>query len=148
MRKLAVYSLALALGAGLARAAQESEAPTLKEMSPKQVQKYFSKVVEEHVNASSAKTDGAFVIKDDVLKKDWALKLKKIHTQKIVDLGHDKYFACADFKEAKGKTTVDLDFYVGRSGNAWSVEKVLLHKVAGKPRFTYNDKNEMIPVTN
>ncbi|MBI4051675.1 MAG: hypothetical protein HY400_04140 [Elusimicrobia bacterium] len=116
-------------------------------MSPKEVKKTFTKTVEEHVATESRKSDGAFKINDSTLNKDWNLQLKKIHKNKIANLGGDKFFACADFKEKNGsKKKVDLDFYIQKGAAGWQVEKVLIHKVEGKPRFTYNEKNEMIPV--
>ena len=56
-------------------------------------------------------------------------------------------FACADFKEVGGKNKLDLDFYANKSSDGkMTMEKVLIHKVNGKRRFTYDKENNMIPV--
>ena len=140
MRRLTVVALAAALGT---LAFAEGAKPAGK---PSEMQKRFEKVVKEYVKGESAKTAGAFVVKDDVLNKDWKLKLVRIHTKKIVSLGGDRWFACADLKETEGaKTPVDLDFFVAKADEKWAIEKVVVHKVDGKPRFLYNDKNEPVP---
>lgn len=115
----------------------------------------YSATVEKHVADASAKQGGDFVVKDDKLGKEWRLKLDRIHKKKIVSLGEDRFFACADFKQSGegffkstfSPTKLDLDFYVRKAGEGWQVEQVLVHKVEGEPRYVYNDKNERVPVT-
>lgn len=110
------------------------------------LQTSYAETVGGHVKAESKKA-GGFLVHDDVLKKDWKLKMLKIHTDRIVELGQDRFFACADLQQLAGKKTkLDLDFYVKKEGDRWVMEKVLVHKVAGKLRYTYNDKNEIVPV--
>jgi|GEM_PF-3448602 len=109
----------------------------------------FDQSVKDYVKAQSA--NGAFKVHDDKLGKDWELKLDKVHKNKIVHLSDKPFrcFACADFQSVtKGdKTKVDLDFYATRDDKGvYTVDKVIVHKVNGQPRYTYNDKNEMVPV--
>ena len=56
----------------------------------------------------------------------------------------------ADFKtvEKGAKDKLDLDFYATKGPDGWKIDKTVIHKVNGKPRYTYNDKNEMVPVTD
>jgi hypothetical protein len=116
-------------------------------LTPKKLKRHYSRTVQEHIKAESAKNGGAFIVRDDVLNRDWRLKLIRIHTHKIVELGEGRFFACADLKEVGGdKTKLDLDFFVARQGDRWVMEKVVVHKVSGKPRYVYNDDNEMVPV--
>ena len=112
----------------------------------KDVRKGYTAAVEKKVKDDIAA--GGFTVKDEKLGKDWNLKLDHVHKDRIVSLGGDKFFACADFKSAEkgSKEKVDLDFYATKKGDSWSIDKVLVHKVDGKERYTYNDKNEMVPV--
>lgn len=128
--------------------AKPAAKPARKALTKKELRKEFAKVVEGHIEAESAKTGGAFAVQDDTLGKQWRLKLDFVHKNKIVSLGDDRYFACADFKTAEGgKEKVDLDFFVKRLDDGTFVfEKVQVHKVAGKPRYLYNEKNEQVPV--
>lgn len=113
----------------------------------KQMHKEFNEAVEHHVEHESA-ASGAFKIKDNKLGKEWALKLVGVHKKRIVGLGGNSFFACADFKtvEKGSKDKLDLDFYATKGPEGWKIDRTLIHKVNGKPRYTYNEKNEMVPV--
>lgn len=129
------------------------EHPTTEEKAKqKDIKEKFSAAIEEYVENESQKADGFFVVHDDKLDKDWNLKLIRIHKKNIAQLAEDRFFACADFKgKQKGSsrifsTKLDLDFYVRKVGDGWDVEEVLIHKVKGKPRFTYDKNNNRVPV--
>ena len=112
----------------------------------KDMNKEYVKAVEDNVKA--AKASGGFKVHDEKLNKDWALALEHVHKDRIAYLGNNTFFACADFHStaAKDMTKVDLDFYATKTDAGWKVEKVLVHKINGKARYTYNMKNEMVPV--
>lgn len=113
------------------------------------VRKEYNAAVEDYVRAQSAGKAG-LPAQDDKLGKQWDLKLINVHKDKIVHLGDDKFFACADLKtvEKGKKDKVDLDFYATKTPDGWKMDKVVIHKVNGKPRFTYNEKNEMVPAAD
>lgn len=114
---------------------------------PARARALYSAAVLKHINFSSdnSRSGGAFVVPDELLKRDWRLKLNRIHEDRIVSLGRGRFFACADFRSEAGAQTVDLDFYAVESSGGWSVERVLIHKVSGVPRFIYNEDNEIVP---
>ena len=116
-------------------------------VSHKKTMNAFVKAVNGHVDMKTA-DEGSFKVFDDKLDKTWELKLVRIHTKRIARLAEDKFFACADFKTMGDgkKIAVDLDFFVTKSGEDWNVDEVLVHKVSGKPRYTYNANNERVPV--
>ena len=111
----------------------------------KQMDKEYTAAVKDFVK--QADKAGGFKVHDDKLNKEWALKLKRIHEDRIQYLGHDTFFACADFNSAaKGdKSKLDLDFYAMKGADGWKMDKILVHKVDGQARYTYNEKNEMVP---
>lgn len=113
----------------------------------KQMHKEFVKAVKAHVKERKA-AEGSFRIEDEKLGKVWKLKLLRVHKKRVVGLGGKSFFACADFKsvEKGSKDKLDLDFYATKGPDGWKIDKVLIHKVNGKPRYTYNDKNERVPV--
>lgn len=113
----------------------------------KEMNKEFTKAVEDHVARKSAAEGGAFKVQDEKLGKEWALGLIGVHKKKVVHLGDRSFFACADFKtvgEGK-KDKLDLDFYASKAADGWKIDKTVIHKVNGQPRYTYNEKNEMVP---
>lgn len=93
--------------------------------------------------AEKTKADGGvFKVEDKVLNKTWDLTLVKVHTDKLTPLSADTYFACTDFK-AKDGTMVDVDFYMKNEGGKIVITDTTVHKVNGKPRFNYVEKNGM-----
>lgn len=107
----------------------------------KQMSKEYTKAVEDFV----AKSPEGFKVKDAKLGKEWTLKLLGVHKKKVVHLGDKKFFACADLKSTGTKDKLDLDFYASKAGDAWTIDQVLIHKVNGQARYTYNDANERVP---
>ena len=108
------------------------------------LKKDYTAAVSGHIG-DRAKTDGAFNVLDKKLKKEWNLDLIRIHNDKIVSLGKDRYFACADFKDHSSDKVIDLDFYATWTAKGWEIEPALIHKVEGVRRYTYNSKNERVP---
>jgi len=75
---------------------------------------------------------GGFFVKDAKEGKVLDLSFEELH--RGVGQGEDgTSVVCADFKDEKGKL-YDLDVYVKKAGAAWSVEKVVIHKVDGEAR--------------
>jgi len=55
-------------------------------------------------------------------------------------LGDEKvYFACNDFEDVKTGETVDVDVWMVRHHDDFVPARFAIHKVDGKPRFTYQD---------
>lgn len=107
--------------------------------------KRYTQAVMDHVDSLSAESeDGSFRVTDKATRKSIRLSPKgaKVHSDKIVRLGGGTVFACSDFKMARGKGVVDLDFYVTQDGE---VKSVLVHKVDGVERYTYDSQNRMVP---
>lgn len=107
----------------------------------------FSKAVQAHIKKMAKKVkSGTFEVKDKKLGKTWNLGLKLVHEDRIAILGGNTFFACADFTVKNSKDILDLDFYAKKDGKNFTITEVLVHKVNGKPRYTYNAKNERVPV--
>ncbi len=114
----------------------------------KTFQSDYEKFVKDYVAAEAKKSGGAYTIHDDVSNKDWKLELVKVHKNKICMLQEEKTcFACADLKEVDSTNKLDLDFYANKSPDGkMTMDKVMIHKVNGKPRFTYDSQNNRVSV--
>ncbi len=75
-----------------------------------------------------------FSVYDPKTKTTWQLKLKKFHP--VTKISDKFYFICTDFS-AQNKNVLDLDFFLKPKGPGWEVTRMLIHKVNGKPRYTY-----------
>jgi hypothetical protein len=90
------------------------------------------------------KTSGSFDVYDSEAGKTRRLELLNIH-QRVGKTGN-YYYSCADFKDLDSGEKLDLDLDVKESGGTLGVVDVRIHKVDGKERYTYVDKDNRIPV--
>jgi hypothetical protein len=100
----------------------------------------IDKAIRAHIEKISGASHGSFPVKDDVLKKTWELKLDRVHNDKLQALADGRYFACVDFKAADG-TMVDVDFFMKKEGEGLAVIDTTVHKVNGKARYGYEEKD-------
>jgi|CXWL01.1.fsa_nt_gi hypothetical protein len=95
--------------------------------------KGFRQAVRAHVQEQSEEEDGAFVVRDEKLDKEWRLKLIRLRDE-VRQVSEKAYSVCADFKEVDGRTKLDVDFLVNHAGSGWVVRQTTVHAVGGKPR--------------
>jgi hypothetical protein len=96
--------------------------------------------IRAHIEEKSKASGGRFEVRDDVLNKTWSLELVRVHKDKLQALADGRYFACVDFKAADG-TMVDVDFFLKKDGDKLAVTDTTVHKVDGKARYNYEEKN-------
>ncbi len=100
----------------------------------------IDKAIREHIEQAAKASGGKFSLKDDVLNKTWELDLVRVHKDKLQALADGRYFACVDFKAADG-TMVDVDFFLKKEGDALAVTDTTVHKINGKARYNYQEKD-------
>jgi hypothetical protein len=100
----------------------------------------LDKAIKARIAEKTKSDGGVFKVEDKVMNKTWDLTLVKVHTDKLTPLSADTYFACTDFK-AKDGTLVDVDFYLKNEAGWLVITDTTVHKVNGKPRFNYVEKN-------
>ncbi len=93
----------------------------------------FSAAVSKRVRSGS-KAGGPFVFRDDATARDWKLKLKRVHTERLAAFGQGGYYSCVDFLDTASRKIVDLDFYVSSAEGRCSVEQIIVHRIDGKAR--------------
>jgi hypothetical protein len=137
-------ALVLASSPVLAQEHPKSEHPKAEHPTAKKAKAVTTADLDTAIRArieEKTKADGGvFKIDDPVLKKTWELTLVKVHTDKLTPLSADTYFACTDFK-AKDGTMLDVDFYMKNEDGKIVINDTAIHKVNGKPRFNYVEKN-------
>ncbi|HXX56846.1 MAG TPA: hypothetical protein VEI96_02450 [Thermodesulfovibrionales bacterium] len=103
--------------------------------------KEMKEAIESYIEKESKKYGGFYEIYDDLQAKKLALKLKKVHDDRLAHVGNDVYFFCVDLTDRDGKV-YDLDFFMkrGADGNL-AVTEVTIHKQEGKERYTWYEEN-------
>ncbi|MDW7681750.1 MAG: hypothetical protein SCK70_14405 [bacterium] len=100
----------------------------------------MAEAIESYIKTDSALKGGYFTVYDAQAKAPLALKLDKVHQDKLAKVSDGIYFACSDFKATNGKM-YDLDFFMKATDDGLKVSEVMIHKEAGKPRYRWVEKD-------
>jgi hypothetical protein len=102
----------------------------------------LAEAITGYINMDAALKGGYFCCYDSKANKPLALKLDKVHQDKLAKVSDGLYFACSDFKATDG-TMYDLDFFMksGPGPMGLVVSEVAIHKEAGKPRYGWVEKD-------
>lgn len=93
--------------------------------------------IEKYVNEDAALKGGYFLFFDTKESKALALKLDKVHKERLSQLSDGIYFACADFMSMDG-VMYDLDIFMkGPSVDDLTVTEITVHKLDGKARYVW-----------
>lgn len=83
--------------------------------------------------------DGYFHMVDG--DKALRLKLVRVHTEYLSNLGPNRYFACVDLADVSGDV-YDVDFFMEGPSDSMTVTENTLHKLNGKPFYTWKQKED------
>lgn len=93
--------------------------------------------------------DGYFNFENDSL--DLSLKLVRVHTEYLSVLGPNEFFACVDLATTDGDV-YDVDFFLKGEVGDMEITKTDIHKLNGKPYYTWKQKKDKtwftVPVKN
>ena len=121
-----------------AAAASTEAAAQAAEPSPEEIRQAIAQYVQQ-----MTEEEGAFSLDDDTAGTTRELTLVQVH-ERVGKTG-DLYYSCTDMKDAATGETLDLDFDVERYDDALEVVDVRIHKVEGKPRYTYDQDDNRVP---
>jgi len=139
-----IIAAAMSLGTPSGLAAQEhptSEHPTSEHPAASKAitMDQLAQAIQDGIEAKTKEQGGQFHVSDPVLHETWALELVRVHKDRLAQLSADTYFACTDFRASDG-TMLDVDFYMKDENGKLAFSDTAIHKVNGKPRFTYEKK--------
>jgi len=90
------------------------------------------------------KLQGAFGIVDERTGKLRRLELIRVH-ERVGKTG-DYYYSCTDMKDVDSGDELDLDFDIADEDGRLRVVDIRIHKDNGKPRYTYDENDNLVPV--
>jgi hypothetical protein len=96
--------------------------------------------ITDYVNKESELKGGYFLFFDREQDKPLALRLDKVHQDRLSTLGDDVYFACADFEDTGGDM-YDLDIFMKKGTSGFDVTDISLHKKNGEARYDWIEKD-------
>jgi len=95
--------------------------------------------IEEHIERESERGGGYFQLpfQDEELR----LKLVRVHTEYLSNLGPGRHFACVDLVDTKGDV-YDVDFFLEGDPGHMTVTETTVHKINGKPYYYWEQGDD------
>ncbi|SMG11754.1 Transglutaminase-like superfamily protein [Marivirga sericea] len=95
--------------------------------------------IKAYIANKTKEADGYFHVKDD--NKELRLKLVRVHTEYLSNLGPNRHFACVDLADESGDV-YDVDFFMDGKSGAMDVTQTTVHKLNGKPFYSWKQKKD------
>ena len=73
--------------------------------------------------------------------KELSLKLVRVHTEYLANLGPQRHFACVDLVDTRGDV-YDVDFFLSGDPGGMVVTETTAHKLNGQPFYTWEQKKD------
>jgi transglutaminase-like putative cysteine protease len=95
--------------------------------------------IKAFIAQKTTENNGIFPVKDE--NNDLKMKLVRVHTEYLSNLGPEKHFACVDLVDESGDV-YDVDFFMEGKPGAMSVTETSVHKLNGKPFYSWKQNKE------
>ncbi|MFZ9187173.1 MAG: transglutaminase-like domain-containing protein [Algoriphagus sp.] len=130
-----VFTLLLLLGMQACKnpesAEKQAKAPLAISEIEQEIKNYISRTTQENA--------GFFPVKDE--NHDLKMKLVRVHTEYLSNLGPNSHFACVDLVDESGDV-YDVDFFMeGMPGNM-DITQTSVHKLNGKPYYSWKQNTD------
>ncbi len=134
---LALVTCVAVMTAGFAtiQPVDSSEAGPVTEVFTEDIQAGIEKYIEERTREGN----GYFKLMYE--GKELNLKLVKVHTEYLANLGPGRHFACVDLVDTKGDV-YDVDFFLAGEPGNMTVTETTAHKLNGQPFYLWEQKRD------
>jgi transglutaminase-like putative cysteine protease len=95
--------------------------------------------IKDYIAQKTAANNGVFPVKDE--NHDLKMKLVRVHTEYLSNLGPDRHFACVDLVDESGDV-YDVDFFMSGKPGAMEITETSVHKLNGKPYYSWKQKED------
>ncbi|MHC4737642.1 MAG: transglutaminase-like domain-containing protein [Planctomycetota bacterium] len=119
--------------------ASREEEQILSESAGNVVTEDIQKGIEKHIEEQTRLGEGYFKITFE--GKELKLKLVRVHTEYLANLGPRRHFACVDLASIEGDV-YDVDFFLAGDPNAMTVTETTVHKINGQPFYVWEQRRD------
>ena len=95
--------------------------------------------IENHIEKKSLIGHGFFKLEFE--EKELDLKLVKVHTEYLSNLGPQEHFACVDLASTNG-FVYDVDFFLSGNPGEMIVTETTVHKINGQPLYLWEQNSD------
>jgi len=122
--------------------AEKKEAPDqeqkkkLKKVSIEEIESGIKSFIQKKTEENDS---GYFEVSDR--GQDFRMKLVRVHTEYLANLGPNSHFACVDLADIRGDV-YDVDFFLTGEPGSMDVTSTSVHKLNGKPYYAWKQKKD------
>jgi hypothetical protein len=95
--------------------------------------------IRNNIERRILESNGYFTLRTDSM--ELSLKLVRVHTEYLSVLGPNEFFACVDLATVDGDV-YDVDFFLNGTADSMEVTRTDLHKLNGKPYYTWKQAKD------
>ena len=95
--------------------------------------------IKNYISLKTQENAGFFPVKDE--NHDLKMKLVRVHTEYLSNLGPESHFACVDLVDEKGDV-YDVDFFMEGSPGNMFITSTSVHKLNGKPYYSWKQNKD------
>lgn len=121
--------------AGCQAREEKKQQPSVAKVSIDEIEAGIKKYIDEE----TAKSDGYFHVRDSV--RELRMKLVRVHTEYLSNLGPGSHFACVDLADVSGDV-YDVDFFLEGDPGNMNVTETSVHKLNGKPYYSWKQRED------
>lgn len=136
-RTLAVALLVCTLLAGCKRSTDQRHGSS--ESEANRLTQDIQDGIEQHIEEQTRLGNGYFNLAFD--DKQLRLKLVRVHTEYLANLGPGRHFACVDLASTDGNV-YDVDFFLAGEPGLMKVTETTVHKINGQPFYVWKQKKD------
>jgi hypothetical protein len=119
--------------------ASPREQPESSDSVPNVVTQDIQNGIERHIDEQTRAGQGYFRIPFD--GGQLQLRLVRVHTEYLANLGPRRHFACVDLASPDGDV-YDVDFFLAGDPGAMTVTDTTIHKINGRPLYAWEQKRD------
>jgi hypothetical protein len=139
MRKLQIFIFGFALA--LAACDVRHKDPGQKKVAKVPIRKVSIEEIETGIKSyilkKTEENAGYFHVADR--GREFKMKLVRVHTEYLANLGPKRHFACVDLADVSGDV-YDVDFFLNGEPGAMDVTETTVHKLNGKPYYAWKQR--------
>jgi hypothetical protein len=107
--------------------------------TPTVVTAHIQEGIEKHIEEQTRLGNGSFKLPLD--DEELQLKLVRVHTEYLSNLGPRSHFACVDLASIDGDV-YDVDFFLAGDPGAMTVTETTVHKINGQPLYVWKQNRD------
>ena len=141
MLALTLIATAILAGCGQNQSEETRFQDTAKSAVPNVVTADIQAGIEKYIANQTELNEGYFEVpyEGEILR----LKLVRVHTEYLANLGPQRHFACVDLVTVDGDI-YDVDFFMAGETGDMTITETTVHKHNGQPYYSWNQGDDMV----